>query len=56
MKIIVARPSARYEAMLKCFSDSLIEIDLGEFWRQHDIDENEYFLEQFIKEKLQGIK
>lgn len=56
MKIYVAKPSSeRYKAMLQCFSDSLIEINLSEFWNQHDIDENEFFLEQYLKNKL-GIK
>lgn len=53
MIIRVVRPDARIWGLLA--PDTYIEIDLDEFWRQHDIDENEFYLEEFIKGKL-GVK
>ena len=50
MKIKVVKPNARVWGLLA--PDTYVTIDLDEFWRQHDIDENEFFLEQFIKNKL----
>jgi hypothetical protein len=53
MKIRVVKPDARIWGLLE--PDTYIEIDLTEFWKQHEIDDKEYFLEQFIKNKL-GVK
>jgi len=50
MIIRVIKPDARIWGLLD--PDTFVEIDLREFWHQHDIDDNEFFLEQFIKAKL----
>lgn len=53
MIIRVVKPDARIWGLLA--PDTYVEIDLDEFWNQHDIDENEFYLEEFLKKKL-GIR
>lgn len=53
MKIRIVKPDARIWGLLA--PDTFVEIDLHDFWKQHEVDDKEYFLEKLIKEKL-GVK
>jgi hypothetical protein len=53
IRIVKPNPDEGYEGKTKDFlKHNTIIIDLHEFWKQHDIDDKEYFLEKFIKERL----